>query len=331
MLEPSAFFDLDGVTHRRLFDGRAHVWDALPGLAAYLDAWLAEHGARLLGSVAPGAFVGPDVHVAEGAVVEAGAYIAGPAVIGPHSEVRHGAYIAGTVLVGAGCVVGHATELKRSVLLDGAMAPHFAYVGDSILGRRVNLGAGTILSNLPMPSLADALAGRAPAIRIVVEGTAYDTGLGKFGAILGDDAQTGCNTVTNPGCLIGPRTLTYPGVVLGKGYHPADRIIKLRQGHVVVDRRRYARHAPDHQVVHRQHPPVGVEHLARLVRLRDHVRDLHRREQPAALQVRRYHRIDRRGRQQSRCGAEGHHRDRGRIVRPARDLDTQFGRLRHAR
>jgi UDP-N-acetylglucosamine diphosphorylase / glucose-1-phosphate thymidylyltransferase / UDP-N-acetylgalactosamine diphosphorylase / glucosamine-1-phosphate N-acetyltransferase / galactosamine-1-phosphate N-acetyltransferase len=238
MLTPSDFFDLEGLDHRSLLDGRDRVWQILPDLPGYLAAWLGEHGARVLGSVAPGAHIGPDVHVAAGAVVEPGAFIGGPAVIGPGSEVRHGAYIAGTVLVGARCVVGHASEIKRTILLDEASVPHLAYVGDSILGRRVNLGAGSKLSNLPMPSLADALAGRAPSIRIEADGVTYDTGLGKLGAILGDDVQLGCNAVTNPGCLVGPRTLVYAGVSLPKGYYPPDRVIKLRQDLVTVERRR---------------------------------------------------------------------------------------------
>ena len=229
MLRPTDFFDLDGLEHAPLFDHLENVWQALPRLQRYLEDWLAEHGSDVLGSVAPDAHVDANVHVAEGARIESGAYVAGPTIIGAGSVVRHGAYIPGQVIVGTRCTVGHSTEIKRSVLLDDCAAPHFAYCGDSILGRRVNLGAGTKLSNLPMTSLSGAIAGGAPTIRITVDGVEYDTGLVKLGAILGDDVQTGCNAVTNPGCLVGRRTLVYSGVTMRKGYYRPDRIVKLRQ------------------------------------------------------------------------------------------------------
>jgi len=122
-------------------------------------------------------------------------------------------------------------------LLPGAHAPHFNYVGDSILGRRVNLGAGTKLSNLTVISVKDQLTGKRPAIMLPIDGTVYDTGLAKLGAIMGDDAQTGCNSVLNPGVLLGPRCLVYPNASLPKGFYPADTIIKLRQKQVRVQRR----------------------------------------------------------------------------------------------
>jgi bifunctional N-acetylglucosamine-1-phosphate-uridyltransferase/glucosamine-1-phosphate-acetyltransferase GlmU-like protein len=150
--------------------------------------------------------------------------------------VRHGAYVRENVILLADSILGHASEAKNALFLPGAAAPHFAYVGDSILGHRVNLGAGTKLSNLGILSAKDGATGKRPTIRLTVGDQEYDTGLSKFGAILGDDVQTGCNAVLNPGCIVGPRTLIYANMSLRKGYHPADAIIKLRQNVRVMGR-----------------------------------------------------------------------------------------------
>jgi bifunctional N-acetylglucosamine-1-phosphate-uridyltransferase/glucosamine-1-phosphate-acetyltransferase GlmU-like protein len=115
--------------------------------------------------------------------------------------------------------------MKNSIMLRGAKAPHFAYVGDSILGHRVNLGAGTKLSNLPITSGS----GQRPSVNFETETDVIDTGLTKLGAILGDDVETGCNVVLSPGVVIGQRSLVYPGVCLAKGLYASDTIIKLRQ------------------------------------------------------------------------------------------------------
>lgn len=128
-----------------------------------------------------------------------------------------------------GAILGHASEAKNSLFLPKSTAPHFSYVGDSILGHRVNLGAGTKLSNLGILSEKDKVTGKRPSIHLTINGTDYDTGLAKLGAILGDDAQTGCNSVLNPGCLIGRETLVYANASLRKGYYPPRSIIKLRQ------------------------------------------------------------------------------------------------------
>jgi NDP-sugar pyrophosphorylase family protein len=169
------------------------------------------------------------MYVAEGATVEPGAYIKGPAYIGPGAVVRHGAYIRENVILLADSILGHASEAKNSLFLPGSAAPHFGYVGDSILGHRVNLGAGTKLSNVTLVSAKDPDTGKRITLKLEVEGVEVDTGLGKFGAILGDDAQTGCNSVLNPGCLIGPGTLVYANLSLRKGYYPANSLLKLRQ------------------------------------------------------------------------------------------------------
>ncbi|HRN68494.1 MAG TPA: glucose-1-phosphate thymidylyltransferase [Promineifilum sp.] len=229
LLHPTVLFALSDPTTAAFFDGCDYVWEAIPQIKRHV-ARLTAAGRRIDGTVMDGAWLGDAPIVIEaGAVVEPGAYVVGPAYIGAGAVVRHGAYVRENVIMLAGSTLGHASEAKNALFLPGAAAPHFAYVGDSILGHHVNLGAGTKLSNLGILSARDAATGKRPTIRLVIEGVEYDTGLTKFGAILGDEAQTGCNAVLNPGSIIGPRTLVYANTSLRKGYHPADSIIKLRQ------------------------------------------------------------------------------------------------------
>ncbi len=235
-LSPTALFDLSDAGTGAFFDGCQYVWQALPQIKRHV-ARLTAAGRRIDGTVMDGAWLGDAPIVIEaGAVVEPGAYIVGPAYIGAGAVVRHGAYVRENVILLAGSTLGHASEAKNALFLPGAAAPHFAYVGDSILGHRVNLGAGTKLSNLGILSAKDAATGQRPTISLTIDEVEYDTGLTKFGAILGDDAQTGCNAVLNPGCIVGPRTLIYANTSLRKGYHPADSIVKMRQNVRVISR-----------------------------------------------------------------------------------------------
>lgn len=233
MLKPQDFFNLDDFEFRGVFDGCEYVWQALQRIGAFVLEYITEldGDGTIFGEVRSGAYIDDrqSVVIGAGTVVEPGAYIQGPAIIGENCQIRHGAYIRGDVIIGNGCVIGHASELKNTIMLDDAQAPHFAYVGDSILGRNVNLGAGTKLSNLPVTSIKDSKTGRRATIKIKVNGVEYDTGLSKFGAVIGDCAQTGCNVVANPGTLIGPRTLIYPNLSLRKGYYGPDQIVKLQQ------------------------------------------------------------------------------------------------------
>ncbi len=178
-------------------------------LSEFLGKLLADLGVTdkpvIHGTVAPGAYLEGPVYIAKGAHVEPTAYIQGPCYVGPEAEVRHGAYIRGNVYVGPRAVVGHTTEVKGSVFFDDAKAGHFAYVGDSILGRNVNLGAGTKLANLPL--IRNVIKVRDPLTDEFVS-----TGLKKFSAIVGDDSQTGCNSVLSPGSLLLPKTAVLPCV-----------------------------------------------------------------------------------------------------------------------
>jgi len=215
-LSPHAFFNLESFEHRSLFDGLTHVWEALKRVEAYL----AEHlKPGIQGEVHDGAWVDSDVYIGPGAVVEPGALVKGPTIIGAGAVVRHGAYVRGNCVVGKKCVVGHATELKHVIMLDGSQAAHFNYVGDSILGAGVNLGAGTKLSNLKND-------GKEVVVRTADR--SINTGMRKLGAVLGDRVHMGCNSVTSPGTLVGPGSAVYPNAVL-RGVYPAASVIKLRQ------------------------------------------------------------------------------------------------------
>ena len=237
MLRPNDFFDLQDESISALFAGCDFVWEAIPRIAEHVQR-LTEGKQTILGEVMPGATIGDGpIYIGEDARIEPGAYVLGPAYIAPGAVVRHGAFVRENVILLAGAVLGHASEAKNALFLSKAHAPHFNYVGDSILGHQVNLGAGTKLSNLGMMSVKDANTGKRPTIVLRVDGEVYDMGLAKMGAILGDGAQTGCNTVLNPGCLIGKRTLIYANLSLRKGYYPVDSIIKLRQTIEVSERR----------------------------------------------------------------------------------------------
>jgi NDP-sugar pyrophosphorylase family protein len=236
MLAPTDFFDLEDEFTAQFFKECEYVWDVLPQLAAHV-ARLTYGKQTIIGEVMEGAIIsGRALYIGEGARIEPGAYVHGPAYIGAGAVVRHGAFVRENAILMAGSILGHASEIKNSLLLPGAFAPHFNYVGDSVLGHHVNLGAGTKLSNLGILSGKDRLSGKRPFIKIPVHDKIYDTGLPKLGAIMGDGSQTGCNAVLNPGCLIGKNSLVYANLSLRKGYHPPNSILKLRQKRSTVDR-----------------------------------------------------------------------------------------------
>lgn len=203
------FVDLSRCLHGSQFQDPSPFAYVGKALGQWLEGFLAAQGVGgepvVRGKVHPGAYVFGQVLIDEGAVVEPTAFIQGPCYIGPGAEVRHGAYIRGNVYVGPKAVVGHTTEVKGAVFFDHAKAGHFAYVGDSVLGRDVNLGAGTKLANL-------ALARATIRVNHPTTGELISTGLTKFSAIMGDESQTGCNSVLSPGTLLMPRTMVLPCV-----------------------------------------------------------------------------------------------------------------------
>jgi len=155
------------------------------------------------------------------------ATIIGPAWIGAQTEIRPGAYIRGNVIVGEGCVLGNACEFKNCLLMDQVQVPHFSYVGDSILGNGAHFGAGVICSNLRLD--------QRPIVVSLPDGV-HDTGLKKFGAIVGDRAEVGCNAVLNPGTLLGPRALVMPAMAFS-GYLPPATIAHCRPAIKLIPRR----------------------------------------------------------------------------------------------
>ena len=212
-----------------IFQGATYPWEPLHRLKDFVKEFLAKHGTRVPPNLAPDVHIIGEVWVDDGVVIDPGTYIAGPTLLFSGAEVRFGAYIRGQVIVAEKAVVGHDTEVKGSILLPGAKAAHFAYVGDSILGREVNLGAGTKLANLKVDMGKN-------SVKVKLGEDLLDTGLRKLGAIMGDHSSVGCNTVTNPGTLIGRNTLAYAVSSLA-GYYPPDSIVKNKQSHTIVPRR----------------------------------------------------------------------------------------------
>ena len=223
MFKPADLFDLSQTDHAALFDGCEFAWEALQKIADYV----APRARQVPGKRFPGASIGEKVVIGEGTVVEAGALIKGPAIIGKNCQIRHNAYIRENVIVGDDCVVGNSSELKNVLLFNGCQVPHFNYLGDSILGHKAHVGAGVIASNLK------SLPGN---VTVEKDGVPFDTGLRKFGALIGDGAEVGCNSVLNPGSIIGRGAVIYPGVNW-RGILPANMIAKNKAQIEVVVRR----------------------------------------------------------------------------------------------
>ena len=224
MFKPTDLFDLSQTEHAALFLGCEYGWEALKKLEGYVKANVRPALHNRCEGVA---FIGERVFIGEGTLVEDGAMIKGPAIIGRNCQIRHDAYIREHVIVGDNCIVGNSTELKNALLFNEAVAPHFNYVGDSILGHKAHLGAGVVLSNMK------SLPGK---VILQLEGQPFDTGLRKMGALIGDGAEVGCNAVLNPGSIIGRGAVIYPGVIW-RGILPANMIAKNRAQIDVVGRR----------------------------------------------------------------------------------------------
>jgi UDP-N-acetylglucosamine diphosphorylase / glucose-1-phosphate thymidylyltransferase / UDP-N-acetylgalactosamine diphosphorylase / glucosamine-1-phosphate N-acetyltransferase / galactosamine-1-phosphate N-acetyltransferase len=226
MFKPADLFDLAQTEHAAIFDGCQFAWDALKKIETFLAANLKP---ELRNKCEGRAFIGEKVFIGEGTTVEDGAMIKGPAIIGKNCQIRHNAYIRENVIIGDGCIVGNSSELKNSLLFNGAQVPHFNYIGDSILGHKAHLGAGVKISNVKL------FPGN---ITVELDGVPFDTGLRKFGALLGDGAEAGCNAVLNPGSILGRGAVVYPNV-FWRGILPANLIAKNKsQIEVVVKRPR---------------------------------------------------------------------------------------------
>ena len=224
MLAPADFLDLEHTAHSKLFENQNYVWDALKQIASYLQFRLKPAVfAELIGKP----FISNRVFVGRGTVVEQGAVLKGPAWIGENCQIRSGCYVRENVIAGNGVVMGNSCEFKNCILCDEAQVPHFNYVGDSILGFRAHLGAGVILSNVKLDHRE---------ISVVAADYTIPTGLTKFGAIIGDRTEIGCNAVLNPGTVIGRDSIIYPGANI-RGVVPRAHIVKLRQDLQTMSRR----------------------------------------------------------------------------------------------
>jgi bifunctional UDP-N-acetylglucosamine pyrophosphorylase / glucosamine-1-phosphate N-acetyltransferase len=224
MFKPADLFDLTQTAHAAIFDGCEYAWDALKKIPAYLEANLRPGLHNRCEGVA---FVGERVFIGEGTLVEDGVMIKGPAIIGRNCHIRHNAYLREHVIIGDNCVVGNSCELKNSLLFNHAGAPHFNYIGDSILGYRAHLGAGVKISNIKL------VPGN---VTVDINGRPFDTGLRKFGALLGDHTDIGCNAVLNPGSIIGRGSVVYPNTNW-RGILPANMLVKNQAAQEVVVRR----------------------------------------------------------------------------------------------
>lgn len=224
MFKPADLFDLSQTAHVALFDGCEFAWDALKRLKAFVEA---SATSQLLNTCEGKAWIGDQVFIGKGTVVEDGVMIKGPAIIGANCQIRHNAYIREHVIIGDGCVVGNSCEIKHSVLFNACQVPHFNYVGDSILGHKAHLGAGVKISNVKLDH---------SNVFIEVEGQPHDSGLRKFGALLGDGAEIGCNAVLNPGTIIGRHSMVYPNTNW-RGILPANMIVKNKAEQSVVQLR----------------------------------------------------------------------------------------------
>jgi NDP-sugar pyrophosphorylase family protein len=224
-IAPSRLFDLSKTAWADYLRDLEWPWDVLKSLH---DIASELASADVLGDVKPGAHIVGDVAVGPGTVVEPGAVIKGPTYIGADCEIRAGAYVRGDSIIGDRCVVGNSSEVKNSLMLEGSHAPHYNYVGDSVLGLDVNLGAGVKLSNWKIS--ADKYIVFRHGEEVV------DTGLNKIGAILGDGVEIGCNSVLNPGTIVGPRTIIYANSNV-RGFIPAESVLKLKQTQNIVKRR----------------------------------------------------------------------------------------------
>jgi NDP-sugar pyrophosphorylase family protein len=223
MFAPHELLDLDQTEHRTIFDHSGQVWDVLRQIGSYLQFRLKPSvQARVIGRP----FISNNVYLGSGTIVENGATIKGPAWIGSNCHVRSGCYIRENVIAGDGVVLGNSCEFKNCIIFNEAEIPHFSYVGDSVLGYKVHLGAGVIISNFRLDRRE---------VTVKSDGHVIQTGLRKFGAVIGDYVEIGCNAVISPGSIIGRNSLVYPLTHFG-GVLPSDSILKLRQETHVVKR-----------------------------------------------------------------------------------------------
>ena len=212
-------YDLSQTIAADLFEGKTYPWEVLPEIGDFIK--------KLGETLDPEEYEkkGENVWIAKSATVAPTASITGPCIIGKNTEVRQCAFIRGKAIVGEGCVVGNSTELKNVVLFNKVQVPHYNYVGDSVLGFKAHTGAGAITSNVKQDKTL---------VTVNYKGTKVETGLKKFGAMLADNVEVGCNSVLNPGTVVGRHSNIYP-LSMVRGFVPAESIMKT--GGVVVSKK----------------------------------------------------------------------------------------------
>ena len=215
-LEITSLYDLKETFACKLFEGVTYPWEVLPKIGAFI----LELGATLDSEIYN--HISDNIWIAKSATVAPTAFLNGPLIIGENTEVRHCAFIRGNAIVGNNCVVGNSTELKNVVLFNNVQVPHYNYVGDSILGYKSHMGAGSITSNVKADKLLTT---------IRMEDKVIETGLKKFGAMLGDNVEIGCNSVLNPATVVGKNSNIYP-LSMVRGFVPENSVYKC-QGEVV--------------------------------------------------------------------------------------------------
>ena len=218
-LRITELLDLERTIAADIFSGLTYPWEALPKISGFIMA--------LGAALSPDEYDrrSEDIWIAKTAKVAPTAYLHGPLIICDGAEIRHCAFIRGSAIVGRGAVIGNSTELKNCIIFDSAQVPHYNYIGDSILGYKSHLGAGAITSNLKSDR---------SLVTLPTDGGRFATGLKKFGAIVGDNAEVGCNSVLNPGTVVCRNSTVYP-LSMVRGIVPANTIYK-KQGELAEKR-----------------------------------------------------------------------------------------------
>jgi len=212
ILTIAQLYDLEQTIAAEIFEGKTYPWEVLPLIKDFIIKFGQSLPSDLYEQRAE------NVWVAKSAKVFDSAYLGAPCIIDEEAEVRHGAFIRGNAIVGKKCVVGNSVELKNVILFNNVQVPHYNYVGDSVLGYKSHMGAGSITSNVKSDKTL---------VTVKSSDGNIDTGLKKFGAMLGDNVEVGCNSVLNPGTVIGRNTNVYPTSSV-RGYIPSGSIYKNR-------------------------------------------------------------------------------------------------------
>lgn len=202
-------FDFSHTIAKELFDGIEYAFEVLPKIKDFVVSVSKTLPKDEYTEISEGVFVANDAKISDKAT------ILPPTIIGHGTEVRPGAFIRGSALIGDGAVIGNSTEIKNAIIFDGAQLPHYNYVGDSVLGYKAHLGAGAVISNFKLDH---------SSVNVKMGDEKFNTGLRKFGALMGDFAESGCNSVINPGSIIGRNTIIYPLTSL-RGVIPENSIV----------------------------------------------------------------------------------------------------------